>query len=301
VKSHTSLWFKTAAVAGAGIAVLLLGDAIFAYHYVTDRLARDEGMLQAVEEVASLEHELRREHTDAVGELRRVLHETSVDRNDEIAWMRVLRANGEIVASSGVVAPHMLPPEDRMRSVLEWSERYYLVQDSSRGPVLIALLPMRHPLPPFEAPADRSLMEVGIYLRATEGVVHPLGRNLLISTFAGLLLLAAMSILWFRLPAYVRGRALEGQVQLASDVQRRLLPEVARGLVEFAGECVPAEQVGGDFYDAFRTGAGETVSVLAESPEKGRRRHLGWVLFTERLALFPWRTKGQLFHAWVNC
>lgn len=264
VKLHTSLWFKTAAVAGAGIAVLLLGDAIFAYRYVTDRFARDQGLLQAVEELSSLEHELLREHAASVDELSRVLQELHEDRSDEMAWIRVLRANGEVQASSGDVASHLFPPEDRVRAIVQRSERYSVVQDTSQGPILIALLPMRQR---FQASGD--LVEIGVYLQATEGILHPLGRNLLVSTVAAILLLASTIVFWFRLPAYVRGRALEGQAQLARNVQLRLLPQNSTGGVEFAGECVPADQVGGDFYDVFRTDAGETVLVLADVSGKG--------------------------------
>jgi hypothetical protein len=236
VKLDTSLWFKTAAVAGAGIALLLLGDAIFAYRYVTDRFARDQGLLQAVEELSSLEHELQREQASSGDELRRLLKEVHEDRSDEMAWIRVLRATGEVQASSGDVAPHSFPPEDRVRAIMQRSERYSIVQDTSRGPTLIALLPLRQR---FRASGD--LVEIGVYLEATEGILHPLGRNLLVSTVAAILLLASMIIFWLRLPAYVRGRALEGQVQLARNVQRRLLPQNGTGEVEFAGECVPAD------------------------------------------------------------
>lgn len=112
-------------------------------------------------------------------------------------------------------------------------------------------------------------MEVGIYLQATEGILYPLGRDLLISILAAFSLLASMIVFLIRLPAYVRGRALENQVQLARNVQKRLLPDTAGASIEFAGECVPADEVGGDFYDVFRTDAGETVLGLADISGKG--------------------------------
>jgi serine phosphatase RsbU (regulator of sigma subunit) len=65
----------------------------------------------------------------------------------------------------------------------------------------------------------------------------------LISAIAGILLLASMVILLFQLPVYVRGRALESQVHLARTVQQKFLPEPTTGGIEFAGECIPAEQV----------------------------------------------------------
>lgn len=269
MKRLASLWFKTAAAVGAGIAVFLLVDTVFAYRYVTTRFARDQGLLQAVEEASSLEHELGREQVGTVDGLGRVLREMQEDKSDEIAWIRVLAADSEVEASGGTVEPHALPPADRIRVVRERSERYSVVQKTSRGDILIALLPMRQRFPPQAPEGGGSMVEVGIYLQATEGILHPLGRNLLISTIAAITLLAAMIVFLLRLPAYVRGRALANQVQLARSVQQRLLPDTAGATIEFAGECVPTDEVGGDFYDVFQTGAGETVLVLADISGKG--------------------------------
>jgi hypothetical protein len=272
MKRHRSLRFKAAAAIGAMIAVWLVADTVSAYRYVRDRFARDEGLVQAVEEVSSLEHELRRQHIDSVDGLGRLLREISEDRSDEIAWIRVLTANNQVAASSGAVEPHVMPGTDRMRALMERSERYAVVQDSSCGELLIALVPMKQQLSRGMSPGEtdlKSMVEVAIFLRKTEGILSPLGRNLLISTFAAMLLLGSIVILLLRLPAYVRGRALESELQLARIVQQRLLPQTGGGDIEFAGECVPADQVGGDFYDVFRTDAGETVLALADVSGKG--------------------------------
>ena len=103
MKHRGSLWFKTAAAVGAGIAVFLLVDTVIAYRYVTTRFARDQGLLQAVEEAYSLEHELRREQVETVDGLRRVLGEMQEDRSDEIAWISVLAADSRVEASGGAV------------------------------------------------------------------------------------------------------------------------------------------------------------------------------------------------------
>lgn len=269
MKHRGSLWFRTAAAVGVGIAVFLLVDTVIAYSYVTTRFARDQGLLQAVEEAYSLEHELRRERVETVDDLRRVLGEMQEDRSDEIAWISVLAADSQVEASGGAVEPHVLPARDRIRAVLERSERYSAVQNTSRGEILIALVPMKQQFPAQAPSGDGSLVEVGVYLQATEGILYPLGRNLLISALAAIALLSSMIVFLLRLPAYVRGRALENQVQLAKNVQQRLLPETAAGNIEFAGECMPADEVGGDFYDVFQTDADEIVLVLADVSGKG--------------------------------
>jgi serine phosphatase RsbU (regulator of sigma subunit) len=262
------LWFKGAAAAGAGLAILLLGDSVFTYRYVSTRFAHDQALVQAVQEVSSLEHELRREGVGTVDGLQRVLSQVQEDRSDEIPWMRVIHAN-QVQAASGSVEPHPPASPDRMRAILERRENYSAIQDTARGEVLIALLPVRLPFPP-EEPENRAVLEIAIYLRGEENILHPLSRDLLISALAAVLLLASMSVFFFRLPAYVRGRTLEDQRQLARAVQRRLLPGSAGGnAIEFAGECLPAGAVGGDFYDVFRTQTGKVALVLADVSGKG--------------------------------
>lgn len=265
-------WFKTAMAVAAGVAALLLVDNVFMYRYVTDRFVRYEGLQQAVAEIHSLESQLRRENVRTVETLRRVLSAVLQDRNEEIAWMSVITASGQVQASVGTVEPHVLPSADRIRTVMERSESYSALRNTSRGRILIALLPIRthfQSQSPPGVPSGGSVVEVGLYLQPVESIVNPLGRNLLISTLAAFLLLTSIIVSLLRMPGYVRGRMLENQVHLARSVQRRLLPKTAAGGIEFAGECLPADEVGGDFFDVFRTNAGETVLVLADISGKG--------------------------------
>ena len=108
--------FKTAMAVAAGVAVLLLVDNVFVYRYVTDRFLRYEGLHQAVEEIHALESQLRREHVDTLDSFRQVLSARIQDRNEEIAWMSVIAASGQVQASSGIVDPHPLPPANQSTS-----------------------------------------------------------------------------------------------------------------------------------------------------------------------------------------
>jgi hypothetical protein len=147
VNRRAAFWFKTVAAAGVAIAVLLVGDTVFAYRYVGARFAHDQGLLQAVEEVSSLEHELRREHIDTIDGVRPLLRGILEDRSSEIAWISILAANGQVQASSGDVDPHLLPEPARIRAVMQQRERHSAVRNTSRGEILIALLPMRPAVP----------------------------------------------------------------------------------------------------------------------------------------------------------
>ena len=262
--------FQIAAIAGAVLSILLLVETVFTYRYSVMRSASDQALLQAVEEVSSLEHELLREHVDSTDLLQQVLTQTVDDRHEEIAWMSVAGADGQAEASSTRSRPRASFQPDQIHAVLDRSETASAIQETPQGPVLVALLPIKRPLPVRGAPGDWRMLEVALYLRGPQGVLHPLNRNLLITTLASLALLVSMAIFLSRLKAYVRGRTLESQLQLARSVQRRLLPEpLGRDGIEFAGECVPADEVGGDFYDVFKTEEGEIALVLADVSGKG--------------------------------
>lgn len=272
-KRQKFLWFQLAAIVGAGLALLLVLETFLTYRYSATRLARAEGAVRAIEEVSALEHRLDRERVDTVNQLQQVLAQIAEDRSGEIAWISVIDASGRIQASSRRTAgtPSLTP--DRIRAALERRDSSSVLQDTGQGPILIALLPTKQPFLPgseSKAPIDWRLVEIAIYLRGPQGVLHPLHRNLLITALASLFLLTAMIVFLFRLKAYVRGRMLEEQLQLARTVQQQLLPEPTEGNdFEFAGQCVPADMVGGDFYDVFRTETGEIALVLADVSGKG--------------------------------
>jgi hypothetical protein len=88
------LWFQIVAAVGAGVAVLLLVETFLTYRYSTTRLARDEGMLRAVEELSSLEHRLHRDHVDDVTDLERILREIVAESQSALAPSRSCPASG---------------------------------------------------------------------------------------------------------------------------------------------------------------------------------------------------------------
>lgn len=273
MKPQRFLWFQLAALAGAGLAVLLVFETLLTYRYSATRLARAEGLVQAVEEVSALEHQLSREQVDTRNGLEQILRQVVDDRSEQIAWVSVIDANGQVQVSSGPITPAPVFAADRIHAVLERGESPSLVQNIAQGQVLIALVPLKRQFPPpsgSKLPVDWRLVEIAIYLRAPQGILHPLHRNLLVTALASFALLAAMVVFLVRLKAYVRGRMLEEQLELARTVQQQFLPApAAADALEFSGQCVPADMVGGDFYDVFHTEKGEIVLVLADVSGKG--------------------------------
>jgi serine phosphatase RsbU (regulator of sigma subunit) len=114
-------------------------------------------------------------------------------------------------------------------------------------------------------------LEVALYFSSASEVYGALLGNLVINSTAALGLVASMVLLYFRLPNYVNGKRLEQQTELARQVQMDLLPPASFAVqnLAFAAECVPAWQVGGDFYDVFSGDQGKVAVVLGDVSGKG--------------------------------
>lgn len=71
--------------------------------------------------------------------------------------------------------------------------------------------------------------------------------------------------------ALVEKERLERELELARDLQQRILPQQFPSIpgVDFAAYSRPARQVGGDFYDVFRLGKGRVGLVIADVSDKG--------------------------------
>jgi serine phosphatase RsbU (regulator of sigma subunit)/predicted enzyme related to lactoylglutathione lyase len=66
-------------------------------------------------------------------------------------------------------------------------------------------------------------------------------------------------------------RLLARELEIAKDVQARLLPQHAPSLatLDCAGVCIPARHVGGDYYDFLELRAGQAALLLADIAGKG--------------------------------
>ncbi len=135
-------------------------------------------------------------------------------------------------------------------------------------------------LPATARPAGRGLaktlpgvglIEIAIYLNGVSTRFGPLRQNLIVGCSAAVALWAAVVVIAFRFRNYLRGKQVEEQLAMARLVQFDLLPPgklLTRDL-EFAARCVPAWQVGGDFYDAFETDAHQIALILGDVSGKG--------------------------------
>jgi serine phosphatase RsbU (regulator of sigma subunit) len=141
----------------------------------------------------------------------------------------------------------------------------------------------------------RRYFEVAVYTSSASAELVDLLRDLIISSSAALGLVASMILLYFRLPNYVNGKRLEQQTELARQVQMDLLPPArfTVGHLDFAAECVPAWQVGGDFYDVFAADDERVAIVLGDVSGKGLPASVVVGLLLGAVRASNWMAGGQ--------
>jgi sigma-B regulation protein RsbU (phosphoserine phosphatase) len=88
---------------------------------------------------------------------------------------------------------------------------------------------------------------------------------------AALALVIAMIVIGLRFGPYLRGKQLQQQADVARSVQLDLMPptESIPEDLDFAGACIPAGQVGGDFYDVCADKKSRIGLMLTDVAGKG--------------------------------
>jgi hypothetical protein len=280
------IWLRLFLTMGSLLGLLLLVQSVATYYQVTGILVTAELRKEAQQYVTSIEREGRRLGTRDPAELSPLLDEIRRDAPDKIAWISVTDMTGHTLGHSGNPVGAPFPPE-RLRRAFEEHTLVSQVRRTAVGKVLVTALPLRIALrPPVRAGGrdpvrqpDRAsgprpvpwMVEMALYLDSASGTFGRLQTNLIVSSSAALGLVASMILLWFRLPHYVRGKQLERQTELARQVQMDLLPaaDAAFENLDFAAVCVPAEQVGGDFYDVFSADNARVAIVVGDVSGKG--------------------------------
>ena len=284
------LWFKLSLALGAILGLVLLVQALLSYNFVSGRLVVEQAEREATRQVVFLERHARQMSIRDPADLQSMLDELRRDENRKIAWIRLIDPQGATLVHSGEVTGSSFPAES-LRALIQEREPLSEVRETPEGSVLVTVLPFRVPLgrpvtnsgqmkgparrrpePSGQTPGARlRLAEIALYPDAVSGAFGPLRRNLIISCSAALALVASMIIMGLRLGPYVRGRQLEQQLALARKVQQELLPVKGSSIeiLDFAGECVPAEAVGGDFYDIFPVEQQRVALLLGDVSGKG--------------------------------
>jgi hypothetical protein len=292
------LWLKGLLATGLFLSLLLLVQSAYTYYHVSRQLVTDQLAREAERQVLAADRGLRLSEASSAEQQQTVLEDILQDNAAKIAWMRIIDATGKAVVEAGKPTGPPLAAGDA-RVVRPEGGRTPELRDTPNGRVMVSFLPLRlmrfrpgpdgaraGPRPPAAAqspkggrsearppgaPQGPRLLEIALYLESASSVFSPLRHNLIVSILAALGLAAAMILIWVQFPRYVRGKQMEEQLELARKVQADLLPpsNAALGGLDFAAACVPAWQVGGDFYDVFTTNQDHVAIVLGDVAGKG--------------------------------
>ena len=136
----------------------------------------------------------------------------------------------------------------------------------------------------------RLLVQVALYEDSLSAPFSRLRRNAIISASAALSLLVALSLIGTRAAAYVRGKQLEVQMELARQVQRDILPSAAAhpAGIDVAAECLPASEVGGDFFDIVPLPGGRVSFIVGDVSGHGVSAALLMGLIHGAMSNPPW-------------
>jgi len=274
--------FKLAVVGGVLLSVLLLAEAVISYQYVEERLVPDHFSGMAGQYVSLLENRVRRANAGERKQLECLLQDLQREHSEEIGWLRLAGANGDILAaSSGAPSGHV------DRSAVEAITGLQRLTGAARGTfsdreVFIITVPFQYDLASSRgAAAGRqgveagkpklSVAEIALFVHGRGDHFWVLRRNLVTSTAAALSLLAATVVFFLRLPSYLRARQLQQQLSIARRVQQELLPKACATCIgiDFHAECVPAWEVGGDYYDVFPVQGARVAIVMGDVSGKG--------------------------------
>lgn len=274
------LWFKASIVLGMLLGLVLLAQSIFTYRYVANSMVRLEAKREADRKMQSIIRLSRTAGNRDVATLHPLMDELHKEAPQQIAWMRILDVTGKEIVVTGNTAGSPAYAASSFDKIVEDRDRPPAVLETAAGRVLITLNPLYVGLPGKSPGAPGSLaktipgvgiVEIAIYLNGVSTRFGPLRENMIVGVSAALALWAAVIIIAFRFRAYLRGKKIEEQLAMARLVQFDLLPpgRLSTHDLEFAAQCVPAWQVGGDFYDAFETADHHVALVLGDVSGKG--------------------------------
>jgi hypothetical protein len=258
--------------------MILLAQTIWSYVYVSQTLTLQEVQTDALRKAQSVAATTRDLDAGDPILLNAVLEDRLDDWKNDVAWIQVTDGGGHSLAAAGEVPKEhpssgrrgQAPPPD-MENV-----------NTEHGPVTIARVPIARNRPPrLNNPSGESRrpaqngppgrVEVAVYVDSISRTFDFLLRYLIVGVSASLALMGSLVFIAVRFNRYVRGQQIEGQLDLARRVQTDMLPARSKtmGRVDFAADCIPAWDVGGDYCDVFNPGGGRIAVVIGDISGKG--------------------------------
>ncbi len=254
-------WFKFGIAAGGALALTLLVSSVSTYSFVSKRIVIEQTRRDIGKIVGELDRQMRE---SGKAEPARLLEEARSQNGGRVAWIELRDFDGQVIARAGTPASPTFSTGE-LRDRFRARQPVYKTRQQEAGEIVVEAMPIRLP---GKTPG---LIEIALGPREADVSLWPIRRNLIINTSAALALLAALSLMALRFRSYVRGRALEQQLEIAREVQRNLLPApgASTGSLEVAAAYSPASDVSGDFYDVLPLEDGGYSMVLGDVSGKG--------------------------------
>ncbi len=288
-----SSWLKVVLVAGGLLAIALLAQTITSYRYISTNLILQQGRVAGQERVRNIERAARMDRAEDAATYQAILDELRRDFPDQVAAVALLRSDGAVVASSGEAMPAFsLGGRDRPAEggPVPIEQASLAGHDVLTGVFTCRCNMARAVAAQGEQPPRRLFVGLALYRDSLSAPFARLRRYSVISASAALALLASLLVIGLRIGPYVRGKQIESQLALARQVQRDLLPAAGAlpaGL-DLGAECLPASQVGGDFYDVVSLPDGRTAFLLGDVSGHGISAALVMGLIHGAMSSPPW-------------
>ncbi len=262
--------FASLVAIGFALGGLVLFRAYGAYRYVSTEFVAGYLMREAGTLVLQLDSISRREHRETPESLASVLHTLYVEQAGRVAWIAVCDESGHVAAHAGSSA--RLCDVDPIQRALRL--RAPVTESDEEGGEQVLVVTVPHGLRQdrsLSAGSGVDVAQVALFVDGSDGTLVPLQRTVTLTVTAALALMASMvtAAVWF--PGFLRGRQLADQMRLAREVQQLLLPGAfpAASEIDIAAACLPAWDVGGDYYDVVHDRGGNIILVLADVAGKG--------------------------------
>ena len=273
---------------GALVASVLCVQCVRTYLYADSVLVPQQAEREAERQVGALTTAARSASILDAAALGPVVQHVLEDASGRLQWIRIFDPDAKVVVQKGHVHGEAKIPSGWWQRV-EKHENLTTLVNTPEGKAFIAFLPFRLPRPPHppelrlpgppdsldRQPGGRRppiyLVQVAIPLTVVTAAFEGLRQNLFVGILASLGLLISVLVIGLRAPAYLRGKYLDSQLQLARRVQSDLRPEPHSLLphVDFFGSALAADHIGGDFYDIFEAEPGKISIVLGDVSGKG--------------------------------
>ena len=250
-------WFKIWLAFGTLLAILLLYTSISNYVFISRRIAADQLRRDMNRQVAALEDQIR--HTPGPVNLGSAMKATL----ERVDWAVIRGRDGSVMARTGLALDPSFE-NDRIEGRMRTREPITKVREHGGEEYVVQVVPIR-------IGRQFATLETGAALDRATAVFWHIRQNLIINCAAGLALLGAILLIAFRFRAYLNGQHVERQLGVARQVQQGLLPQAGQKVphAQVAAEFIPAEQVGGDFYDLYPMTSDRLGMVLGDVAGKG--------------------------------